>query len=319
MAYLRKPESDKDRLQTIIKSIASAASDLAKGKKYLSETTVTAITTFKPLFNDAYSDVKVKKEKRMQETEEQTKAFWLLDVTSNDMMHGIKRRVKREGLPKSILSFYEIDKHGDIPRPTNKSDLLDLADSLIQGDTASVAAGNETMVNPTVADLHTALTDARREYDETDSADRDLDIAQAALAALRNTADGYLIDIIEELRFALRKMDNPSQRRIIRTYGFKYEYTPGEPQPPSKPDDFTYLWHDPNLVLTCDPVLTAYSYEFVYSEDNVIWHALFTGEKLAYTYAPPVGTRYYKVRAENDLGYGEWSEIIEFTKPEIPQ
>jgi hypothetical protein len=38
--------------------------------------------------------------------------------------------------------------------------------------------------------------------------------------------------VYAELQFNLRKLDAPSQRRIIKTYGFRYYYQPGEPAEP---------------------------------------------------------------------------------------
>lgn len=312
------PRSDRARIYVFDKTISSSASDLAKGDKYIPEELVIIITAFRPLFSTSYLKIMSLLEKRKQETGEQSAAFSLLDVTCNDLLHGIKRRVYRENLPKPIMGFYGIPLDGAITRPTTQSDMLDLGRVIVAGDAESVAAGNEAAANPSAANVQTALAAAIAENNERDSADRDLDKEQAVLAGLRETADGHIVDIIEELRHSLRKMDEPSQRRIIRSYGFKFEYSPGEPQPPEAPV-LTYVWEGPNIILSCDPDNTADAYEFVYSEDNVNWHALYAGAETTYTYAPPVGTRFYKVRAENELGYGEYSEVVEFTKPEVPQ
>jgi len=49
-----------------------------------------------------------------------------------------------------------------------------------------------------------------------------------------------------------------------------------------------------------------------------VWEELYAGEDNTYTYAHPVGSRTYKVRARNANGYGEWSDPVEFEVEEVP-
>ena len=45
---------------------------------------------------------------------------------------------------------------------------------------------------------------------------------------MRKKADELIDDIMAELRFSLRKLETPSQRRIMRSYGARYKYLKGE-------------------------------------------------------------------------------------------
>jgi len=47
---------------------------------------------------------------------------------------------------------------------------------------------------------------------------------------LRARADELISDVIDDLRNFLRKKDEPSQRRIMRSYGFTFKYPRGEPE-----------------------------------------------------------------------------------------
>ena len=49
------------------------------------------------------------------------------------------------------------------------------------------------------------------------------------MASARKEADELIGDIMAELRLTLRKMDNPSQRRVQRSYGARFKYLSGEP------------------------------------------------------------------------------------------
>jgi len=61
-------------------------------------------------------------------------------------------------------------------------------------------------------------------------ADRDYDIAQEVVASSRTVAEDFIQEVMDELRFALRKKDASSQRRIMRSYGATYTFVEGEPE-----------------------------------------------------------------------------------------
>lgn len=73
-----------------------------------------------------------------------------------------------------------------------------------------------------------------------------------------------------------------------------------------------------NLVVSCDPVAVADTYHFEYSDDNVNWNLLYDGEKNSYTYLPPSHLRYYRVRADNEYGEGEWIDVISCDPSDVP-
>jgi len=83
----------------------------------------------------------------------------------------------------------------------------------------AVAAGYPPMCNPSAAELTAILHTTQTAIDRVTTAERAYDQAQEALAAQRAQADQLIAEIMTELRFALRRHDAPSQRRILRTYG----------------------------------------------------------------------------------------------------
>ena len=90
------------------------------------------------------------------------------------------------------------------------------------------AAGYTPVQMPAAADLQTALTETQNQLTAVAAADRAYDDAQSALADLRPQADELIRDVMDELRFVLRKRDAASQRRIMRTYGAQFYVRPGE-------------------------------------------------------------------------------------------
>jgi hypothetical protein len=85
------------------------------------------------------------------------------------------------------------------------------------------------MANPSAAEVNMQLTAAQTEANEVSEADRRHDEALEVADGFVEQVDEIIEDVMAELRFNLRKMDYPSQRRIQRTYGARFRALPGEP------------------------------------------------------------------------------------------
>ncbi len=85
------------------------------------------------------------------------------------------------------------------------------------------------MVNPSAAELDALVQSAQTEKEDVAIADREYGQAQEALAALRVQADELIDEVMAQLRYVLRRLEAPSQRRIMRTYGAEFAYLEGEP------------------------------------------------------------------------------------------
>jgi hypothetical protein len=66
------------------------------------------------------------------------------------------------------------------------------------------------------------------------------------------------------------------------------------------------------LSFSCDAVPDVTGYIAEYSYDNVIWHSLYEGEEPSFKYQPSAGLRYYRICTYNEIGEGEWSDVISF-------
>ncbi len=102
-----------------------------------------------------------------------------------------------------------------------------MAAKMVKGDEEAVLAGFDPIVNPSAAELQTALDAAKKELGEVAPVDRKYDEAEEEVAKLRPEADELIKDVIDELKFNLRKRDGSSQRRIIQSYGVEIRYTNG--------------------------------------------------------------------------------------------
>jgi hypothetical protein len=97
-------------------------------------------------------------------------------------------------------------------------------------------------------------------------------------------------------------------------------FAPLKPHPgggqPADPKDFIYQVD--GVIVTFRWGLTdhATSYQLAYSDDNELWEELYAGDLLTYGYEPPVGKCWYRVRARNSNGFGDWSDTISYERPE---
>ncbi|MGM0531912.1 MAG: hypothetical protein ACQER7_11230 [Bacteroidota bacterium] len=230
MAIFTEPTSDDSRLGFLQRALVTAASDRAAGKSYLTEETMNEVTEFIPVFETAIKNINDSLSKRTVEIQEGSKALEHMKTVIRDLWEVIRRRVNRLNEPAGVLTYYELPLSGITPRPTNIEQWFVLADKIIDGDAKAVAAGYLPMQNPDVEELKEAREKALAERGDIPLADRIYDEAQAEVEGLRPRAIELIDDIMADLRHSLRKMDEPSQRRIMRSYGATFKYYKGEPE-----------------------------------------------------------------------------------------
>ncbi len=166
---------------------------------------------------------------RSKEVREANAATAIVITYTRDMWEVLKRRVHRLGQPAEVLQFYGLPLDGTIPIYTTNDQWLQAAQTCIEGDAAAVLAGYPAMANPSAAELALVRSAAFTESNDVADADREYDLALAAADALVPEVDLVIEDMMAELRFNLRRMDYPSQRRIQRSYGATFRTLPGEP------------------------------------------------------------------------------------------
>lgn len=224
MATIIKQYSDNGRTHVLQTTANTSKSD---DDKYVSAATVQAITTFLPNWMQKLKDVSQFLSVREKEVREKNEAMGFLDLVVRDVWGVEKRRVKRLGLPAEVLTYYQLPLSGIVPKTIKRKELLSLAANMIQGDKEAVLAGFDPIVNPSADELQIALDAAKKESEEVAPADRNYDIAEEEVSNLRPEADSLIEDVIDELKFNLRKRDGGSQRRIIQSYGVEIDYTSG--------------------------------------------------------------------------------------------
>ncbi len=224
MATIKKQYSDNGRTHLLQTTEKTAQGD---GENYVSATTVRAITAFLLTWVEKLLQVSKFLSVREKEIREKNVAVGYLDLVMRDVWEVQKRRRKRLDLPAEVLTYYGLPLSGIVPNIGKDKDMLTMAEKMVKGDEEAVLAGFDPIVNPSAAELQTALDAAKKELGEVAPADRKYDEAEEELAKLRPEADELIKDVIDELKFNLRKRDGSSQRRIIQSYGVEISYTNG--------------------------------------------------------------------------------------------
>lgn len=235
MPYYDAPSNDVQRLAFLQRAHTTGLQDVTAGAGLVNQETLDAIAAFLPSFQAAMGAVSTLLGARVKETQERLEAIEQVKLYTRDLWEVLKRRVRRLNQPAAVLSFYRLPLDGTTPYPTTQEDWLATAAQVVSGDAEAAAAGYPAMVNPSAAELQAVLDTALSEAADVTAADRAYDQVQAAVAALRPQADGLLEEVMADLRYRLRREDAPSQRRIMRTYGARFRYLPGEPVDPDDP------------------------------------------------------------------------------------
>jgi len=219
MPYVDKPRSDTGRLTWIRLTAETGAQDHTQGKTYLPELILNQVAVLAPTYQAAVIQVDEKLAGRARETAERRFALGNLETHVRDYWQGLLRRTARLDNSVEVLRLHGLPLDGPLPHPTRSEEWIVWAQRVAAGDAAAVEANFPPMCNPTSAEVQAALEAALAESADVSDADRALDDAQASLAELRAQADDLIDQVVLYLQLALRKLDPPSQRRIMRTYG----------------------------------------------------------------------------------------------------
>ncbi|MBC8385800.1 MAG: hypothetical protein H8E57_09825, partial [Candidatus Cloacimonetes bacterium] len=280
---IKLPTNDKDRKDTINDAIKKAIMDAVNGVIYIDPDTVTAGSTLLSEFETVFNRKEAKFELRMTKNATQSKLFDKLKTYGVDTAKSAKMRIIRNEEPLSLLHNYGMTQEGKIPNPQSMDDKVKLVQDQIRGNAEAVAQGFATTTNPTIVESQAVLAETLAAQAEASQAETDYDTVQAELAVLRIKIIELIDEFVDQLEFALRKLEDPSVRRIMRTYGFKFESEPGE-ELPGQAVNFGYVFEHPQLIFTCDALPDVTGYIAEYSTDNENWHSLYEGAEPSFKY-----------------------------------
>ncbi len=221
--------SDATRLAFMDQAIQTAVSARANNTPYLDDPLFNDLTAHYAAYDAAHKAARAALGQRVNETAESAAAMDKLKMYISHMWTAVYNRAQRQDLSVSLLTYYNLDKDGTRPVPSGRREWLRMAADLIDGDAKAVVAGFAPIAEPSAVELQAMLDSARAEAGDIPMADKAYNDAQTAVGDLRPRADELIKEVRDVIIFATRRVDNPGQRRILRSYGSRYRYLPGEP------------------------------------------------------------------------------------------
>ena len=235
MPELVVPQSDPKRVGLLRTTQKQAPKDKEQGKNYISDETLQNIDDNIDDYAASVADTGKNLSSKSQELKEEKAAFNQTEITIRDTWAGLKRRIIRDKLPVTLLNLYKLPQDGSVPDSLGtKENLLILAEHIVKGDAEAVAKGFAPMLNPSAEELQHCIDIARQELSESIAAGTAFNDAQTKIAKLRPQAKQLIRDVLDELRFFLRKKEPADRRRIMRFYGFTFKYMEGETRDPDE-------------------------------------------------------------------------------------
>ncbi len=239
MPYFVPPRNDESRLTFSSAALETSKADRLAANSYLSMETETALATFVPQLKNAYESLSSTLTARSREARQRREAVTKLEMNVLDVWEGVRRRARRLDHSVEVLSYYGLPMDGVNIKPTTTEGWISVGGRVVKGDVDAIAAGYSPICNPSAADVQAAIDNAQAETTEAKRADRVYDDAQAAMSALREEANNWIEEVMADLRYNLRRLDNESQRRIMRSYGATFAYLEGETPDPDDQEGAT--------------------------------------------------------------------------------
>jgi len=232
MPKFQMPQSSTGLLLLVERALATGKQDRERGKPLLDDVVLGEMEGLIADWGPKVRHLDAVQAARGKETRESREAARVLETHVRDAWIVEKRRVARQGLPAEVHRFYGMALDGSTPRAGSRQQWLEWAQRIVAGDAAAVAAGYETIANPSATEVAEKMDLARAEADDVAMADREYDEAQKTVADGRVRAEELAHEAMDQLRFNLRRKTPESQRRVMRSYGVTFSYTPGEPMDP---------------------------------------------------------------------------------------
>jgi hypothetical protein len=236
MPTYTQPGSDHARIAFLNSALGAADSDTASGNDYILEDTYKTLQTFAPEYEKKVTTITKNLSARSKEIEERNSALSILSTYTRDGFEVARRQANRHNLPAHVLQLYGLPLDGKTPYPATPAEWITIARTFVEGAKNVKEQGFPVVRCPSANSIEEKLEIAQKEYDDVAAADRGYDDAQSGIAEMRAKADELIGDIMAELRLTLRKLDQPSQRRIQRSYGAKFKYLKGESVDPDDND-----------------------------------------------------------------------------------
>ena len=228
MPTIITPNSDLARATFLRKAWHTGQQDHDADRFYLGRETLDLLGDLSRRIDAHYHVINSQLGNRVALNEQASEAVERLKTYVRDTWEFVRRLRNRERLATAVFAYYGLSQDGVSPALSNRDEWLSMAESVIAGDARAVAAGYPAVASPSAAETQAVLDSAKAALLAAEQADNEYEKRQRALAELRSEIDDLFRRVVAELRFRLYDREPSNQRRVMRKYGVRFRYRPGE-------------------------------------------------------------------------------------------
>lgn len=186
----------------------------------LSSATSTRVDSTYTALNTARNTLAAKIFLSTQATKVKNAAQAKLQMINSHYIQVFNFMIDEEIFPKEYRSFFNRPvTSGAVPLQRNGDDVKQLAEDIITGEAAMIAAGGTALLFPTVANVTAALTAYNTAATTQSNAKEETDIAEEALAALMPDARKVMVKVWDEVETYFNEETIESRRVNAREWG----------------------------------------------------------------------------------------------------
>lgn len=231
MPIYQRPTSDSARLALLQMATATAATDNTAGVVYLAAETQAGLTEHLLSFRTANEAVTAARAAFGQAQQTTDAAFQDLADHTQRLWSEVRNRVRFGDDGPALLTYAQLPQRGRAATPCSRAEWLEISERLRLGADQAVEAGHAPLAQ--IDRLSTLIHAAQTNLQRLLAAKTALGEARQRRNRLRRAVDSLGTRLTEDLRYALRDLPPANQRQIMRTYGVRFQPSPG---PTTGPD-----------------------------------------------------------------------------------
>jgi len=236
MPSYERPRTDTQRLALLQQAALAGQSGGAEGgvAGYLSPATLKRLNTFLTTYRTQLQQWQALDGQRRDARLACDEPLAQVEVQIRTLWSALRLQVRRRQQSAAIYTFYGLNQQGRRAHPKGRAPWLLLAQQIQAGDDAAMAAGYAGMLNR--HQLDEAILALSATLTQLATLEQSYQQAYQTLQGTRTRADQLCKEVVSELRHALRNLDPPQRRQIMRSYGLTFRADTGEvlgPQPPA--------------------------------------------------------------------------------------
>ena len=228
MPYRRLPNTDAARIKALSTAIEKS-SNLHPDELAFSYATLQKAKFFLSTYKQSLHLKKSESRNQTEKGAEYAQAFKKLKMYVSHFIHVLQFCVQREEMQPQVLNYYNLQSvNKTLPELRTDQQLIDWAQTIIQGEDKRIMEGGTPMLNPRIAlvKIHvTKFIEAQRNHSVLAAKN---ERAVGFIDELRTEAHEIIVDIWNQVEAKFKDLPASERRLRAEEYGVKYVFRKSE-------------------------------------------------------------------------------------------